>query len=95
MPGCITALVLVTVVAVWAFVVGVMEAGSAFRGGEMARNRAFIGLTGLISVALGVALASRPDTGATLRTRYFWVRAATVHRRVGSKGAKSAGGGTQ
>jgi uncharacterized membrane protein HdeD (DUF308 family) len=62
-PG-ITALVLVTVVAVWAFVIGVMEAGLAFRSGETAGERALLGLTGLVSISLGVALATRPDIGA-------------------------------
>lgn len=62
-PG-ITALVLVTVIAAWAFVIGVTEVGLAFRAGETAGERAFLGLTGLISIALGVALVTRPDIGA-------------------------------
>jgi len=62
-PG-ITALVLVTVIAVWAFLIGVMEFGMAFRSGETAGERALLGLTGLVSIALGVAFATRPDIGA-------------------------------
>jgi uncharacterized membrane protein HdeD (DUF308 family) len=60
----ITAIALVAVVAVWAFVIGVMEFAMAFRSGETAGERALLGLTGLISVALGVAFAVRPDIGA-------------------------------
>jgi uncharacterized membrane protein HdeD (DUF308 family) len=60
----ITALALVTVVAVWAFVIGIMEFGLAFRVGETAGSRALLGLTGLVSIALGVAFAVRPDIGA-------------------------------
>jgi uncharacterized membrane protein HdeD (DUF308 family) len=60
----ITAIALVAVVAIWAFVIGVMEIALVFRQGETAGERALLGLTGLISVALGVAFAVRPDIGA-------------------------------
>ena len=60
----ITALVLVTVIAVWAFVIGVMEIALAFRSGETAGERALLGLSGLVSIALAVAFAVRPDIGA-------------------------------
>jgi uncharacterized membrane protein HdeD (DUF308 family) len=60
----ITALALVWVVAVWAFVIGIMEFALAFRSGESAGERALLGLTGLVSIALGVAFAARPDIGA-------------------------------
>jgi uncharacterized membrane protein HdeD (DUF308 family) len=67
-PG-ITALVLTIWVAAWAFVTGVVEFVLAFRAGETAGERALWGLTGLVSVALGVVLAIRPDIGAlTLAT---------------------------
>jgi len=62
-PG-ITALALVLVVAVWAFVLGVMEIGLAFRAGESAGERAVLGLTGLVSVALAASFWVRPDIGA-------------------------------
>jgi len=62
-PG-ITALSLVILVAAWAFVSGVFEVAMAFRAGLTAGDRALYGLTGLVSVALGVVLAIRPDIGA-------------------------------
>ena len=62
-PG-ITALVLVTVIAAWAFVIGLMEIFFAFQSGETAGERALLGLTGLVSVALAVSFAARPDVGA-------------------------------
>jgi len=67
-PG-ITALALTIWVAAWAFVTGFIELGLAFRAGETAGERAMYGLGGLVSVALGVVLAIRPDIGAlTLAT---------------------------
>jgi uncharacterized membrane protein HdeD (DUF308 family) len=62
-PG-ITALALALVVAVWAFIIGFFELFLAFRAGETAGERALLGLTGLISVALGVVFAIRPDVAA-------------------------------
>jgi uncharacterized membrane protein HdeD (DUF308 family) len=67
-PG-ITALVLTIWVAAWALVTGIVEVALAFRRGETAGERAMYGLGGLVSVALGVVLAIRPDIGAlTLAT---------------------------
>ena len=67
-PG-ITALVLTIWVAAWAFVTGIIEVAMAFRAGERAGERAMWVLTGLVSIALGVVLAIRPDIGAlTLAT---------------------------
>jgi uncharacterized membrane protein HdeD (DUF308 family) len=67
-PG-ITALVLTLFVGAWAFVTGVVEVTLAFRRGEAAGERALWILGGLISMALGVVLAIRPDAGAlTLAT---------------------------
>ena len=60
----ITALVLVVWIAAWAIVTGVVEVALAFRQGETAGERAMWGLTGLVSVALGVVLFIRPDIGA-------------------------------
>ena len=62
-PG-ITALALAIVVAVWAFIMGFLELYLAFSAGETAGERALLGLTGLISVALGVVFAIRPDVAA-------------------------------
>jgi uncharacterized membrane protein HdeD (DUF308 family) len=62
-PG-ITALVLVPVVEAWAFVAGVFELSMAFQDGESAGERAFLGLAGLVSIALGIVLSIRPDIGA-------------------------------
>jgi uncharacterized membrane protein HdeD (DUF308 family) len=67
-PG-ITAFVLTIWVAAWAFVTGITEVSMAFRAGAQAGERAMWVLVGLVSVALGVVLAIRPDIGAlTLAT---------------------------
>jgi uncharacterized membrane protein HdeD (DUF308 family) len=67
-PG-ITAFVLTIWIAAWAFVTGAVEVAMAFRSGEQAGERALWALTGVVSVALGVVLAIRPDIGAlTLAT---------------------------
>jgi uncharacterized membrane protein HdeD (DUF308 family) len=62
-PG-ITALVLTIWIAAWAFVAGVIEVAMAFRRGEDVGERAMWALSGLVSIALGVVLAIRPDLGA-------------------------------
>jgi uncharacterized membrane protein HdeD (DUF308 family) len=62
-PG-ITALVLTLWVGAWAFVTGLIEVTLAFRRGQAAGERALWALGGLISMALGVVLALRPDAGA-------------------------------
>ena len=62
-PG-ITALVLTIWVAAWALVTGIIEVAMAFRHGETAGDRAMWGLTGLVSIGLGVVLFIRPDIGA-------------------------------
>jgi len=59
-----TALVLVLVVAIWAFVAGFAEIFAAFGSGESAGTRAMFIVTGLISIAFGVVLSARPDIGA-------------------------------
>ena len=56
-----TALVLVIVVAIWAFVAGFLELFAAFRSDETAGTRALFIVGGLVSVAFGVVLAARPD----------------------------------
>jgi uncharacterized membrane protein HdeD (DUF308 family) len=59
-PG-ITALALALLIAAWALVIGFFELFLAFGGGSTAGERALLGLTGLISIALGVVFAIRPD----------------------------------
>jgi uncharacterized membrane protein HdeD (DUF308 family) len=59
-----TALVLVIVVAAWAFVSGFFELFAAFQSGETAGTRAMFILAGLVSIAFGVVLAARPGIGA-------------------------------
>jgi uncharacterized membrane protein HdeD (DUF308 family) len=60
----VTALVLVLVVAVWAFVAGFTEIFAAFAGGETAGTRAWLILGGLVSIAFGAVFVSRPNVGA-------------------------------
>jgi len=67
----ITALALTLLIAVWAFVIGFLEVFFAFSAGESAGERALLGLTGLISVALGVVFAIRPDVGAITIAEVF------------------------
>jgi uncharacterized membrane protein HdeD (DUF308 family) len=69
-PG-ITALVLTVWIAAWAFVSGVIEVAMAFRRGEDAGERALWALTGLVSIALGLVLAIRPDIGAVSLATLF------------------------
>jgi uncharacterized membrane protein HdeD (DUF308 family) len=69
-PG-ITALVLTIWIAAWAFVTGAVEVAMAFRSGEQAGERALRALTGVVSVALGVVLAIRPDIGALTLVTVF------------------------
>jgi uncharacterized membrane protein HdeD (DUF308 family) len=69
-PG-ITAEVLTIWVAAWAFVTGVVEVALAFQRNQTAGERAIWALTGLISIALGVVLAIRPDIGAVSLATVF------------------------
>ena len=66
-----TALVLVLVVGIWAFVGGIMEIAAAFGAGETAGTRALFVLSGLVSVALGVVLFARPGVGAVTLALLF------------------------
>jgi uncharacterized membrane protein HdeD (DUF308 family) len=66
-----TALVLVLVVAIWAFVAGFAEIFAAFGSGETAGTRAMFIVTGLISIAFGVVLSARPDIGAVTLALLF------------------------
>ena len=66
-----TALVLVLVVGVWAFVGGFFEVFSAFDRGETAGTRALYILTGLLWIAFGVVLFARPGIGAVTLALLF------------------------
>jgi len=66
-----TALALVLVVAIWAFVAGFTEIYLAFADGETAGTRTLFALTGLVSIAFGVVLAARPDIGAVTLALLF------------------------
>ena len=66
-----TALVLVIVVAVWAFVSGFFELYAAFQSGETAGTRTMFVLGGLVSIAFGVVLAARPGLGAVTLALLF------------------------
>jgi len=59
-----TALVLVLVVGIWAFIGGCLEIFAAFGSGETAGTRTLFILGGLVSIAFGVVLCARPDVGA-------------------------------
>ena len=58
-------------VAFWALVTGIVELVMAFRSGETAGERALFGLTGLVSIALGVVLIVRPDVGAVTLAQVY------------------------
>ncbi len=60
----VTAHAIVLIVAAWAFVTGIAELGFAFAGIDIAGRRALVALDGLISIALSLVLAIRPDCGA-------------------------------
>jgi uncharacterized membrane protein HdeD (DUF308 family) len=66
-----TALVLVIVVAAWAFVGGFFELFAAFQAGETAGTRALFIIGGLVSIAFGIVLAARPGVGAVTLALLF------------------------
>jgi uncharacterized membrane protein HdeD (DUF308 family) len=66
-----TALVLVWVVAIWAFAAGFTEIFLAFGSWETAGSRALLVVTGLVSIAFGVVLSARPDIGAVTLALLF------------------------
>jgi len=66
-----TAMVLVLIVGIWAFVGGLFEIFAAFGSGETAGTRALFILGGLVSVAFGVVLFVRPDVGAVTLALLF------------------------
>jgi uncharacterized membrane protein HdeD (DUF308 family) len=66
-----TALVLVLVVGIWAFVGGFFEIFAAFQSGETAGSRTLFILGGLVSIAFGVVLFARPGVGAVTLALLF------------------------
>jgi uncharacterized membrane protein HdeD (DUF308 family) len=66
-----TALVLVLIVGIWAVAAGVAEVIAAFARGESAGTRAMFILAGLVSIAFGVVLFSRPNIGAVTLALLF------------------------
>jgi len=66
-----TALVLVLIVAIWAFTGGFFEIFAAFRSGEAAGTRALFILGGLVSISFGVVLFARPGVGAVTLALLF------------------------
>ena len=66
-----TALVLVLVVGIWAFIGGFAEIFAAFQAGETAGTRALFIIAGLVSVAFGVVLFARPGLGAVTLALLF------------------------
>ena len=66
-----TALVLVLVVGIWAFIGGCLEIFAAFGSGETAGTRALFILGGLVSIAFGVVIFARPNVGAVTLALLF------------------------
>ena len=66
-----TALVLVLVVGIWAFVGGVFEIFAAFQRGETAGTRALFIVAGLVSILFGVVLLTHPNVGAVTLALLF------------------------
>lgn len=60
----ITALALLVVIAVWALVAGVSMIAIAISGRKQLSGAFLIGLSGVLTVALGVLLLANPGTGA-------------------------------
>src|SRR5262245_24154534 len=66
-----TALVLVLVVGIWAFIGGFFEIFAGFQSRETAGTRALFILTGLVSILFGVVLFAHPDAGAVTLALLF------------------------
>ena len=66
-----SALVLVLVVAIWAFVGGFFEIFAAFQSGETAGSRVLFTLGGVVSILFGIVLFARPDVGAVTLALLF------------------------
>jgi uncharacterized membrane protein HdeD (DUF308 family) len=71
-PG-ITALALLTLIAVWAFFMGIFQIVAAVRLRKEIAHEWLLGLSGVLSVAFGVAMLARPVEGMVA---IVWVLAA-------------------
>lgn len=71
-PG-ITAYVLTIWIAAWAVVTGAWEVAMVFGSGEAAGRRALFGISGMLSIALGIVLFARPDIGAVSLVEVFGI----------------------
>jgi len=60
----ITALVLVTFIAVWAIIIGLLQLYAAIRLRKVIDNEWWLILSGLLSIAFGVVILAWPGTGA-------------------------------
>jgi uncharacterized membrane protein HdeD (DUF308 family) len=60
----ITALVLLTLIAAWSVLTGVLEIATAVRIRTMIANEWLLILSGVVSIAFGVLLIARPTSGA-------------------------------
>jgi uncharacterized membrane protein HdeD (DUF308 family) len=60
----VTALALLWIIAVWALIVGVAQVATAIRMRDVISNEWFLGLSGLLTVVLGVILLVQPAEGA-------------------------------
>jgi uncharacterized membrane protein HdeD (DUF308 family) len=76
-PG-ITALALTLVVAVWAYASGFLEIWAAFQDDEKAGTRAMFIVGGLLAIAFGVVLSSRPDIGAVTLALLYGLFSLTI-----------------
>jgi uncharacterized membrane protein HdeD (DUF308 family) len=63
MPG-ITALALLTVIAIWAVLRGIADIAAAIRLRKVIRGEWLLALVGALSIAFGILLIARPGTGA-------------------------------
>jgi uncharacterized membrane protein HdeD (DUF308 family) len=62
----VTALVVVLLIAVWAMVTGVFEIAAAIRLRQMIEHEWLLGLSGVLSILLGVLLVAEPRAGVIL-----------------------------
>lgn len=69
-PG-ITALALVYLIAAWAFITGLFQVAAAIRLRKEIEGEWMLGLSGILSVGLGVLLAVMPGAGAIGLVWYF------------------------